>query len=181
MHHPLPPIAELQAVAPLKLGHGLDPETDIGPMAKRSVVEKCRAHFEDARSKGAIIIAGKLDNFVTPTVLANVTDGMLIVREETFGPVAAILCFETEEEVIARANDCEMGLAAYVCTRDLNRGIRLSDSLQYGMVGVNTSSFTGAPIPFGGWKSSGLGREGSRHGLSEFMELKYVCFGNLAA
>ena len=96
-------------------------------------------------------------------------------------PPAAILSFETEEEVVARANDCEMGLAAYVCTRDLSRGIRLSENLQYGMVGVNTASFTGAPIPFGGWKSSGLGCEGSRHGLSEFMELKYVCFGNLAA
>lgn len=174
-----------QAVTRLKVGHGLDPESDIGPMTKRSVVEKCRAHVEDALSKGASIAAGKLDddkgNFVTPTVLVNVTDDMLIVREETFGPVAAILSFETEEEVVARANDCEMGLAAYVCTRDLNRGIRLSENLQYGMVGVNTASFTGAPIPFGGWKSSGLGREGSRHGLSEFMELKYVCFGNLAA
>jgi succinate-semialdehyde dehydrogenase/glutarate-semialdehyde dehydrogenase/aspartate-semialdehyde dehydrogenase len=173
------------AAARLKVGHGLDPESAIGPMTKRSVVDKCRAHVTDALSKGAILAAGKLDdsagNFVTPTVLVNVTDDMLIVREETFGPIAAILCFETEEDVIARANDCEMGLAAYLCTKDLNRGIRLSDSLQYGMVGVNTSSFTGAPIPFGGWKSSGLGREGSRHGLSEFMELKYVCFGNLAA
>ncbi|PZM14311.1 NAD-dependent succinate-semialdehyde dehydrogenase [Rhizobium tubonense] len=174
-----------KAVALLKVGDGLDPESDIGPMTKRSVVEKCRAHVKDALSKGAIIATGKLDeregNFVTPTVIVNVTDDMLIVREETFGPVAAILSFETEEEVVARANDCEMGLAAYVCTRDLNRGIRLSENLQYGMVALNTSSFTGAPIPFGGWKSSGLGREGSRHGLSEFMELKYVCFGNLAA
>jgi acyl-CoA reductase-like NAD-dependent aldehyde dehydrogenase len=140
---------------------------------------------KDALSKGAIIATGKLDeregNFVTPTVVVNVTDDMLIVREETFGPIAAVLSFETEDEVIVRANDCEMGLAAYVCTKDLNRAIRLSENLQYGMVGVNSSSFTGAPIPFGGWKSSGLGREGSRHGLSEFMELKYVCFGSLAA
>jgi succinate-semialdehyde dehydrogenase/glutarate-semialdehyde dehydrogenase/aspartate-semialdehyde dehydrogenase len=106
---------------------------------------------------------------------------MLIASEETFGPVAPVLRFDTEDEVRASANASEMGLAAYLYTSDLKRAMRVSDALEYGMVGVNTASFTGGPIPFGGWKQSGLGREGSRHGLQEFMELKYVCFGGLAA
>ncbi|MDN7177193.1 aldehyde dehydrogenase family protein [Caballeronia sp. SEWSISQ10-4 2] len=108
------------------------------------------------------------------------TEEMLIAHEETFGLVAAILCFDDEAEFLARANDSEMGLAAYVYAQDLNHAMRLNDRLEYGMVGVNTASFGGAPIPFGGWKQSGLGREESRHGVDDYMELKYVCFGNLA-
>jgi succinate-semialdehyde dehydrogenase/glutarate-semialdehyde dehydrogenase/aspartate-semialdehyde dehydrogenase len=106
---------------------------------------------------------------------------MLIAKEETFGPVAAILPFDEENEVIARANNTEMGLAAYVYTQDLTRAMRVTDRLEYGMVAVNTPKFTGAPIPFGGWKQSGLGREGSKLGLTEYLEPKYVCFGSLAA
>lgn len=170
----------------LRVGSGFDANVDIGPMTKASVVEKSRAHIQDALAKGARLLVGAVPdpaagNFVQPTLLADVRHDMLIAREETFGPVAPVLRFFSEDEVRSLANDTEMGLAAYVYTRDLKRALRLSEALEYGMVGVNTASFTGAPIPFGGWKQSGLGREGSRHGLQEFMELKYVCFGGLAA
>ncbi|TDY17099.1 succinate semialdehyde dehydrogenase [Paraburkholderia sp. BL6665CI2N2] len=170
----------------LTVGHGLQPGVDIGPMTRDTVARKCREQIADAASAGARIVTTRtneelLGNFVTPTVLADVSDEMLIAREETFGPVAAILPFDTEEEVISRANSTEMGLAAYVYTSDLGRAMRLSDRLEYGMVAINTASFTGPPIPFGGWKQSGLGREGSRHGLMEYMETKYVCIGNYAA
>ncbi len=170
----------------LTVGHGLEPGIDIGPMTRQSVAEKCRQQIAQALSVGARLVCGGQDsplggNFVMPTVLADVTDDMLIAREETFGPVAAILPFDDEAEVIRRANATEMGLAAYVYTNDLRRAMRLTDRLEYGMVAVNTPKFTGAPIPFGGWKQSGLGREGSRHGLMEYLEPKYVCFGNLAA
>jgi succinate-semialdehyde dehydrogenase/glutarate-semialdehyde dehydrogenase/aspartate-semialdehyde dehydrogenase len=170
----------------LKVGHGLEPTTDIGPMTKLSVADKCKLHIDDAVAKGARAISAKQgqalgQNFVVPTLLSEVTDDMLIAREETFGPVAAALPFDSEEEVLARANASEMGLAAYVYTDSLRRALRLSENIDFGMVGINTASFTGPPIPFGGWKQSGLGREGSRHGMQEFMELKYVCFGDLAA
>ncbi|KAA3447923.1 NAD-dependent succinate-semialdehyde dehydrogenase [Mesorhizobium sp. SARCC-RB16n] len=175
-----------EATNKLKVGHGLAEGTDIGPMTRSSVAEKCRQQIAQALSAGARIVAGGQDsplgrNFVTPTVLADVTDDMLVAKEETFGPVAAILPFDTETEVLARANKSEMGLAAYLYTKDLNRAMRLTDGLEYGMVAVNTPKFTGAPIPFGGWKQSGLGREGSRHGLAEYLESKYICFGNVAA
>ncbi|NTE84477.1 NAD-dependent succinate-semialdehyde dehydrogenase [Agrobacterium tumefaciens] len=174
------------ATSRLTVGHGLEPGIDIGPMTRPSVAEKCRQQIAQALSSGARLVCGGQDsplggNFVTPTVLADVTDDMLIAREETFGPVAAILPFDDEREVVRRANATEMGLAAYVYTNDLGRAMRLTDQLEYGMVAVNTPKFTGAPIPFGGWKQSGLGREGSRHGLMEYLEPKYVCFGNLAA
>ena len=175
-----------RAVKALKVGHGLDPATEVGPMTKRAVADKCRAHVRDAVSRGARVVVGDgpalgRDTFVQPTVLVDVTDEMMIAREETFGPVAAVLPFEDEAEVVRRANDTEMGLAAYLYTSDLRRTLRVTEALEYGMVGVNTASFTGPPVPFGGWKQSGLGREGSRHGLAEYMELKYVCFGDIAA
>lgn len=173
------------AMAQLTTGHGLDPATDIGPMTKFSVANKCRAQIDDAIAKGARRFSVRQDerlgaNFVLPTLLSDVSDNMLIASEETFGPVAAVLPFDSEEEVVARANASEMGLAAYVYTDSLRRALRLSESIEYGMVGINTPSFTGPPIPFGGWRQSGLGREGSRHGIEEYMELKYVCFGDLA-
>lgn len=175
-----------KATSELKVGHGLEAGIDIGPMTRPSVAEKCRQQISQALSAGARLVCGGQDSplggsFVMPTVLADVSDDMLIAREETFGPVAAILPFDDEREVLARANDTEMGLAAYVYTNDLSRAMRLTDRLEYGMVAVNTPKFTGAPVPFGGWKQSGLGREGSRHGLLEYLEAKYVCFGNIAA
>lgn len=174
------------AVGHLKVGHGLEAATDVGPMTKLSVADKCRAQIDDAIAKGARIFPAKQGhahgrNFVLPTLLSDVNDDMLVAREETFGPIAAVLPFDSEDEVLTRANSSEMGLAAYVYTDSLRRAIRVSDRVEYGMVGVNTTSFTGPPIPFGGWKQSGLGREGSRHGIQEFMELKYVCFGDLTA
>jgi len=174
------------AMSKLQVGHGLEPGIDIGPMTKLSVANKCRAQIDEAVTRGARAVsvsqqADLASNFVVPTLLADVTDDMLIAREETFGPVAAVLPFDTEEEAVSRANASEMGLAAYVYTDSLRRALRLSEQIEYGMVGVNTASFTGPPIPFGGWKQSGLGREGSRHGVEEFMELKYVCFGDVEA
>jgi aspartate-semialdehyde dehydrogenase len=173
------------AIARLRLGHGMEPETDIGPMTKLSVAVKCRAQTKDALARGARLIVGRGSSdigqtFVTPTLLADVSDTMLISREETFGPIAATMVFDSEEEVLGRANASEMGLAGYVYTDDLRRGLRVSHRLECGMVGINTSSFTGPPVPFGGWKQSGLGREGSQHGLSEYLNLKYVCCGDLA-
>ncbi|MCC8978532.1 NAD-dependent succinate-semialdehyde dehydrogenase [Bradyrhizobium sp. 10BB] len=174
------------AIADLHVGHGLEPGVDIGPMTKLAVANKCRTHIDDAVKKGARAFSGHRGanlspNFVAATLLTGVTEDMLIAREETFGPVAAVLSFDSEDEVIARANASEMGLAGYVYTDDLRRAFRLSEQIECGMLGVNTASFTGPPIPFGGWKQSGLGREGSRHGLAEYMELKYVCFGDLVA
>ncbi|NVN38366.1 NAD-dependent succinate-semialdehyde dehydrogenase [Komagataeibacter xylinus] len=172
------------AIAALQVGHGLSDTTDIGPMTVPSVVTKCQSQIADALERGARLVHGDQSRrpapgFVMPTLLADVSDDMLIAQEETFGPVAAVLPFDTEAEVITRANRTEMGLAAYVYTDGLRRSLRVTEALEFGMVAVNTASFTGAPIPFGGWKQSGLGREGARQGLTEFMEAKYLCFGNL--
>src|SRR5690606_28967737 len=136
------------AAARLNVGHGLKADTDIGPMTRPSVAEKCRQQIAQALSAGARLVCGGQDsplggNFVTPTVLADVADDMLIAQEETFGPVAAILRFDEEQDVLARANASEMGLAAYVYTNDLSRAMRFTDRLEYGMVAVNTPKFTG--------------------------------------
>jgi succinate-semialdehyde dehydrogenase/glutarate-semialdehyde dehydrogenase/aspartate-semialdehyde dehydrogenase len=166
-------------VAELRVGHGLESGVVIGPMTRLSAAEKCRRLIADAVEKGARVVTSNsgcsIGYFVSPTVVVDVTDGMLIATEEIFGPLAAILPFDDEDEVIRRANNTEMGLAAYVFTNDLARSSRIVNSLEYGMVAVNTASFTGPPIPFGGWKQSGLGREGSRHGTAEYTEMKYIC------
>src|SRR5262249_23031396 len=155
---------------------GLMPGVDIGPMTRASVADKCRAHAADALAKGATMLSRsrRIDEgplFVAPTLLAGVNEQMRIAAEETFGPVLPIMPFDDEEEVIGRANQREMGLIAYVFSESVRRVTRASQALEFGMVAVNTASVTGPPIPFGGWKQSGLGREGSRHGILEFMEL----------
>jgi succinate-semialdehyde dehydrogenase len=169
-----------EAVQGLKVGFGWEEGVDIGPLIDQATVAKCASQVEDALSRGARLLAGggrsALGNhFFEPTVLADVVPGMAIFSEETFGPVAALLPFDTEEEAIALANDSEYGLAAYLYTENMRRIWRLSESLDYGMIGVNTPKFTGPPIPFGGCKQSGLGREGGRLGVDEFMETKYLC------
>jgi len=167
------------AVSALTVGPGLaDP--DIGPLINSRVVDKQRRHVEDALARGArcltggsVHLAGPL--FFAPTVLADVSADALIAREETFGPVAALTAFDDEAEALAQANDSEYGLIAYVHTNDPRRIYRCSRALQYGMVAVNRTKVTGPPIPFGGMKQSGLGREGARLGLEAYTEVKYVC------
>lgn len=164
----------------LRVGNGLEPNVDIGPLISEGAIEHCEAQIADALARGASLrVGGKRHDagplFLAPTVLGHANRQMSIWREETFGPIAALAPFDTEEEAVSMANDTEYGLAGYLCTNDLGRALRVSEALEYGMVAVNTASFTGPPIPFGGMKQSGLGREGSRHGLDEYSEIKYVC------
>ena len=165
--------------AMLSVGIGMD-DPDIGPLMNEKAVAKQRQHVEDAVKKGArVLTGGKVhqagDLFFEPTVLSDVPADALIMHEETFGPVAAIAPFDTEEEALARANDTEYGLVAYLHTQDPRRIYRASRALQFGMVAVNRTKVTGAPIPFGGMKQSGVEREGSRLGMEAFTEVKYVC------
>lgn len=169
----------IQATRALRVGVGMD-DPDIGPLMNEKTVAKQEAHVADALAKGAVLGCGGRRHplgplFYLPTVLTDVPDDALIMSEETFGPVAAIVPFDTEQEVVARANDTEYGLIAYVHTEDPRRIYRITRALQFGMVAVNRAKVTGAPIPFGGTKQSGLGREGARNGMQEFMEIKYVC------
>jgi len=169
-----------EAVRDLVTGNGFDPGVDIGPLQNEKQVEKSREHSDDAVSHGARLLCGGKNHalgglFFEPTVLADVTPDMKIWREETFGPVAAVSSFSSEDEVIAAANDTDYGLAAYIFSNDLGTCLRMSRALEYGMVAVNSVKLTGPPIPFGGVKQSGLGREGSIHGTDEFTELKYIC------
>jgi aspartate-semialdehyde dehydrogenase len=168
-----------EAARRLTVGAGLD-DPDIGPLMHERLVQKQESQVADALAKGAsLTLGGKRHKagplFFEPTVLINVPADADIMRQETFGPVAALTPFDTEDEVTARANDTEYGLVAYVHTQDPKRIYRMSRALEFGMVAVNRTSVTGPPIPFGGVKQSGLGREGARHGLEEFTEIKYVC------
>ncbi|WP_180000847.1 NAD-dependent succinate-semialdehyde dehydrogenase [Acinetobacter sp. YH12255] len=170
-------------VEALKLGNGLDVETDIGPLINRKAVKKVEEHIADALDKGASLVVGKAENlegnWCVPTLVKDVTQDMLCAKEETFGPFAPIFKFETEAEVLAMSNDTEFGLASYVFTQDLNQFIRVARGLEYGMVGINTGLISNAAAPFGGVKSSGIGREGSKYGMDEYLEMKYVCLGNI--
>lgn len=170
-------------VEQLKIGNGLDVDTDIGPLINRKAIQKVDEHIQDALAKGASLVAGQIENtegnWCIPTLVKDVTQDMLCAREETFGPFAPIFKFETEEQALAMSNDTEFGLASYVFTQDINQFIRVSRGLEYGMVGVNTGLISNAAAPFGGVKSSGIGREGSKYGLDEYLEIKYVCLGNI--
>ena len=170
--------------ARLKVGDGLDEGTEQGPLIDEAAVKKVEQHIEDASSKGARIIAGghrhqKGLTFFEPTVLRDVTPEMLIASDETFGPVAPLFKFETEEDAIAMANDTEYGLASYFYTRDLGRAFRVMEKLEYGMVGVNEGILSTEVAPFGGVKDSGLGREGSKYGIEDYVHTKYALIGGL--
>jgi succinate-semialdehyde dehydrogenase/glutarate-semialdehyde dehydrogenase len=173
-------------VKKLNVGNGLETDTDVGPLISNAAVEKVETHVNDAISKGARLILGgsrltdgtyASGSFFAPTVLADVTSDMRITREETFGPVAAVMAFEAEDEVIQRANDSPYGLAAYLYTNNISKALRIAEQLEYGMVGVNDTRITAVESPFGGMKLSGIGREGGREGLAAFLETKLIALG----
>ena len=166
------------AVAQLKVGDGLDPDTDLGPLINQQAVDKVNDHLEDALAQGAQIYntpASCRAPFMAPVILTEAQSTMRVAREETFGPLAPLFRFDDEAEVIALANATEFGLAAYFYARDLSRVWRVAEALEYGMVGINTGLISNEVAPFGGIKSSGLGREGSTHGIDEYLEMKYLC------
>lgn len=172
-------------VAELSVGDGFDKGTTIGPLIEEAAIEKVEAHIADAVSKGATVAAGGRriagnGTFFEPTVLKNVARGMSVAREETFGPLAPLFRFDTVEDVIEQANDTEFGLAAYFYAGDLKKVWKVTEALEYGMVGVNTGLISSEAAPFGGIKQSGLGREGSAHGAEDYLEMKYVCMGDVA-
>jgi succinate-semialdehyde dehydrogenase/glutarate-semialdehyde dehydrogenase len=172
------------AVRKLRVGDGLKGETDQGPLIDAKALAKVESHVADAKAKGAIVVTGGQRHalggtFYEPTVLTHVNPAMQLAREETFGPVAPLFKVDSDEEAIRLANDTEFGLAAYVYTRDLARSWRVSEALEYGIVGLNTGLISTEVAPFGGVKESGIGREGSRYGILEFTEIKYVCVGGI--
>ena len=174
----------VEKVRALKVGDGLEPGVTQGPLIDAKAVAKIEEHIADARAKGAQVLTGGQRHargglFFEPTVMAGATAEMLFAREETFGPLAPIFAFDTEAEVIAQANDTEFGLAAYFYSRDIGRVMRVAERLESGIVGINTGLISTAEAPFGGVKQSGLGREGSRYGLDDYLEIKYLCFGGL--
>lgn len=162
----------------MRVGPGDQAGSEIGPLIGPAALAKVEQHVADACAKGAQVLTGGArieGTFFQPTVMTGMTADMAIAREETFGPVAPVFRFDTEAEVIARANDTEFGLASYVYTRDVSRVWRVMEALDYGMVGVNTGLISTEVAPFGGIKQSGLGREGSRHGIEDYLDLKYAC------
>ncbi|MDB5981707.1 MAG: gabD [Pseudomonas sp.] len=168
------------AVGKLKIGNGLEEGTTTGPLIDDKAVAKVKEHIADAIAKGATVLAGGNSmegNFFEPTILVNVSKDAAVSKEETFGPLAPLFRFKDEAEVIAMANDTEFGLASYFYARDLSRVFRVSEALEYGMVGVNTGLISNEVAPFGGIKASGLGREGSKYGIEDYLEIKYLCLG----
>jgi succinate-semialdehyde dehydrogenase/glutarate-semialdehyde dehydrogenase len=173
------------AVAQLRVGDGLLGVTDQGPLIDAKAVTKVEEHIADALAKGAKVALGGKRHvlggfFFEPTILTDVTPKMLVAREETFGPVAPLFKFESEAQAIAMANDTEFGLAAYLYTRDLARSWRVSEAIEYGIVGLNTGIISTETAPFGGVKESGIGREGSKYGILDYTEIKYVCIGGVS-
>lgn len=171
-------------VGELLVGDPFSASTSIGPMIDQNGVDKAQAHVDDALAKGAKVLFGGFEHalggtFFTPTVLTGVTQDMKVSKEETFGPVAPLFRFHTEDEVIGYANDTEFGLAAYFYSRDIGRCWRVAEELEYGIVGVNDGMPSNAAAPFGGWKASGLGREGSKYGAEDFLEIKYISMGGI--
>jgi succinate-semialdehyde dehydrogenase / glutarate-semialdehyde dehydrogenase len=171
-------------VRQLAVGAGLKGATDQGPLIDDNAVAKVEEHVADAVSKGAEIVCGGKRHalggtFYEPTVLRNVRADMLVAREETFGPVAPLFRFTTDEEALAMANDTEFGLASYIYTRDIARLFKIAEGLEYGIVGANTGLISTEVAPFGGIKESGMGREGSKYGISDYLDIKYVCIGGV--
>ena len=172
------------AVAKLRVGPGDETGVVIGPLIDGNAVAKVQAHLADALEKGAKVLQGGKahelgGHFFEPTVITDVTPDMRVAREETFGPLAPLFRFSDEAEVVRQANDTEFGLAGYFYTRDLGRTFRVAEALEYGMVGINTGLISNEVAPFGGMKASGLGREGSKYGLDEYLEIKYLCLGGI--
>ncbi|MCH8182688.1 MAG: NADP-dependent succinate-semialdehyde dehydrogenase [Proteobacteria bacterium] len=173
-----------KAVAKLRVGDGLKGETEQGPLIDMAAVEKVEAHIADAVAKGARLVAGggRHDlggTFFEPTILADVTPGMAVAREETFGPLAPVFRFKTDEQAVQMANDTEFGLAAYFYARDVGRVWRIAEALEYGILGINTGIISTEVAPFGGVKESGIGREGSKYGIEDYLEIKYMCLAGL--
>ena len=166
----------------IKVGNGFETGVNQGPLIDAQAMAKVESHVADALAKGAKLVAGGTrlgERFYTPTVLADVTPDMLCAREETFGPVAPVFRFKTEAEAVAAANATEFGLASYFYSRDVGRIFRVGEALEYGMVGINTGLISTAEVPFGGVKQSGLGREGAHHGIDDYVEIKYLCLGDI--
>jgi len=173
-----------EAVAKLSVGNGMEEGVTVGPLIEPAAIEKVEDHVKDALAKGARLVTGGQRHalggtFFQPTVLADATPDMKIFREETFGPVAPLFRFKTEEEAVRLANDTEYGLAAYFYTRDVARVFRVGEALEYGLVGANEGVLSTEVAPFGGVKQSGLGREGSKYGIDDYLEIKYLCVGGL--
>jgi succinate-semialdehyde dehydrogenase/glutarate-semialdehyde dehydrogenase len=174
----------VEKVKQLRVGNGMEPGVNQGPLIDGAAVEKVEAHIADALSKGARVVAGGKRHalggtYFEPTVLVDVTPEMAVATEETFGPVAPLFSFHTEEDAIRMANDTVFGLAAYFYSRDISRVWRVAEALEYGIVGINAGLISNEVSPFGGVKQSGLGREGSKFGIEEFLEVKYLCFGGI--
>jgi succinate-semialdehyde dehydrogenase/glutarate-semialdehyde dehydrogenase len=173
-----------EAVKTLNVGNGMDEGVNQGPLISLKALDKVKDHLSDAVDRGALVVTGGKPHknggtTFEPTVISNVDSSMKIATEETFGPLAPVFKFSTEKEAIDMANDTEFGLASYFYTNDINRIWRVSEALEYGMVGVNEGVISNEVAPFGGIKESGLGREGSHYGIDDFLELKYICMGGL--